>query len=77
MRPSSAATAGLTLDATDAQFLARALPRLPSDHQLNHPVTIELNGRAVVRARGASQDPPTELTLGHSGLDGQDIRINC
>ena len=64
VRALSAATAGLTLDAADAQFLVHALPRLPSDHELNHPVTIELNGRAVVRAKGAGQDPPTELTLG-------------
>ncbi len=76
VRSPSAATARIAIDPADAQFLVHALPRLPSDHELNHPVTIELNGRAVVRARATGEGPPTELTLARSGLDGQEIRVN-
>ncbi len=44
------ATARCQLSPSDAEFLAVAIPRLPSDEQYNFPVTLDLNGSIAVRA---------------------------
>jgi hypothetical protein len=72
--PGSAA-ARLRLDPADASFLAAALERLPGGGQANAPVTVELNGRVAVRARGESGGPATELVLTRSGYDGAATRV--
>ena len=46
-RPADA-VAQCQLSADDAQFLAKALPRLPGDDEYNFPVTLDLNGRVAI-----------------------------
>ena len=46
--PATAATHCL-FSAPDANFLAETLPRLPSDEDGNRPITLDLNGNAVVQ----------------------------
>ncbi len=58
------------LSAPDAAFLAQALPRLPGGSDGIGPVTVDLNGHVVVRARGEGERRPTELTLSRSGTTG-------
>ena len=52
-----AATSRLRLDPADAAFLADALGRLPGADRPNAPVTVDLNGRVAVRARGVGGRP--------------------
>lgn len=65
-----AAKSRLTMSAADARFLAETLPRLPSDDELHSPVTLDLNGRVLVRARESQKGRPTEVELGSSSLAG-------
>jgi hypothetical protein len=71
-----AATARCQLSGGDAEFLLQSLPKLPSDEELNWPVTLELNGSIAVRARAAGQASPTELVLNNSAWTGEPVRIN-
>ncbi|MGO9598331.1 MAG: hypothetical protein ACLP7Q_10105 [Isosphaeraceae bacterium] len=64
------------LDHEDARFLETALARLPGSEVLNSPATLEMNGKVVVRARGAEQAQITELVLNRSSYSGPPIRIN-
>jgi hypothetical protein len=75
-RQPAAATSRMSIDESDAEFLTEALIRLPSDHEQNNPVTLDLNGQVVVRARPAGQTRPTELILSHSQLHGENVVIN-
>jgi hypothetical protein len=72
---SGSAAARLRLDPGDATFLAAALGRLPGAEQVNAPVTVELNGRVAVRARGGSGGPATELELSRSDYTGAAARV--
>jgi hypothetical protein len=65
----------LQLDPEDAAFLAQALDRLPGGDAVNAPVTVDLNGRAAVRARG-EEEQPTELILARSGYTGAPVRLS-
>jgi hypothetical protein len=69
------AVARLRLDPADAAFLATALGRLPGGGQVNAPVTVELNGRVAVRARGEAGGPAAELELSRSDYAGEAIRV--
>ena len=70
------ATATCRLSPADASFLAETLPRLPSDDQLNYPVTLDLNGSVAIRSKPADQDQITELVLRNSSWSGEPVRIN-
>ncbi len=70
-----AAASRLRLDPADAAVLADALGRLPGADSPNAPVTVDLNGRVAVRARGAGDDPATELVLGRSAYTGVPVRF--
>jgi hypothetical protein len=70
------ATVTCRLSSSDARFLAETLPRLPSDDQMNHPVTVDVNGSVVIRAKPADQDRVTELVLRNSSWSGEPLRIN-
>ncbi len=70
-----AATARLRLDPADARFLADSLGRLPGADRANSPVTVDLNGRVAVRARGSGDGPATELILGRSAYTGVPVRF--
>ena len=61
----------LRLAAEDAAFLARTLPLLPGGDEENAPVTVDLNGQAIIRAQGPGQDRPTEVVLARSVISGQ------
>jgi hypothetical protein len=60
----------------DAAFLAETLPRLPSHDDGNRPVTLDLNGQIVVRAKPSDSDQPTELVLTGSSFSGEPVRVN-
>jgi hypothetical protein len=70
-----AATARLRLDPADAAFLADALGRLPGSEVNNAPVTVDLNGKVAVRARGPESDAITELVLSRSSYGGAPARF--
>ena len=72
--PGSVATR-LRLDAHDARFLLDSLGRLPGADEDNAPATVDLNGRIAVRARGADNDPATELVLSRSSFTGTPVRF--
>ena len=69
-----AAATRLVLHPTDARFLADALGRLPGADDGDAPVTLDLDGRVVVRARGES-GPATELVLARSSSAGPPARV--
>ncbi len=71
-----AATARLRLDPADAATLADALGRLPGADLPNSPVTVDLNGRIAVRAKGSGVGPATELVLGRSAYTGAPVRFS-
>ena len=70
-----AATARLRLDPADASFLTDTLGRLPGSEIHNAPVTVDLNGRVAVRARGSESDTTTELILSRSSYGGAPVRF--
>ena len=70
-----AATARLRLDPADASFLTDTLGRLPGSEIHNEPVTVDLNGRVAVRARGSEPDTTTELILSRSSYGGEPVRF--
>jgi hypothetical protein len=65
----------LVLDAGDAAALASALPALPGADDEHRPVTLDLNGHAVVRARAADQPRATEVDLARSTVLGPPLRL--
>ena len=71
----SAATTTLTLTENDAEFLTRAAKRLPGAGEMNAPVTLDLNGAVVVRAKSDEQQSPTDLILRNSQRCGDELRI--
>jgi hypothetical protein len=60
----------------DADFLAKAVKRLPSNGDYNSPVTVDLNGEVVIRTQGEDQSAPTELVLSNSSRSGETVRFN-
>ncbi len=72
----SAATTTLEIAEADATFLLDNVKRLPTSEDFNQPVTLDLNGEVVVRARGEDEQPVTELALVNSTRSGDVIRIN-
>jgi len=73
--PSQAVTK-LHLAPSDAEFLTRTLKQLPAADQYDRPITIDLNGAAVVRARSEDQ-PLTEVRLTNSHRTGEELRVAC
>jgi hypothetical protein len=74
-RPADA-VAKLQVSDSDAMFLLKSLKRLPSADEYNLPVTVDLNGAAVIRAQADESQSPTELLLSASTVSGDAIRIN-
>jgi len=66
----------LELSADDAKFLGEVLPRLPCDDPLFEPVTLDLNGRVLLRAREADRARPTQVELTASRLEGPAVTLN-
>jgi hypothetical protein len=63
----------LELSEADADFLAETLPRLPGNDDQFRPITVDLNGHAIVRACGQDAKCPTEVCLTSSRLVGDPI----
>jgi hypothetical protein len=72
----SAPYSRLRLSDADADFLVRALPRLPRDDMSHDSVTVDLNGSVAIRARSQAGAAPTELVLVGSQRLGEQIGIN-
>lgn len=66
--------ATMQLAAVDSKFLLDNLPRLPTG-DTHRELTVELNGRVVLRACSASSTRPVELILSNSGKQGAGIRV--
>ncbi len=73
--PETAATR-LTIDDSDAAFLADTLPGLPQADDTYVPLTLELNGRVTLRTRGGDPERTTELVLNRSRFTGAPLRVN-
>ena len=71
-----AATTTLALAEEDAEFLALAAKRLPGSEDANAPVTLDLNGAAVIRAQASGQQSPTDLVLSNSRRIGAELKIS-
>ena len=65
----------LIMTDNDAAFLAPVIPRLPCHDDHFQPVTLDLNGQIVVRAR-PSEGRATEVVLSGSALAGEPRLIN-
>jgi hypothetical protein len=63
------------LEAQDAAFLARALPRLPGAGDDLAPITLDLGDSVVVRARAEGQTRVTEVVLRRSEVTGRPVRL--
>lgn len=63
------------LASEDAEFLGRALPRLPGQHDEHGPLTVDLNGEVCVRARADGQRRITEVILPRSQCTGRPLRF--
>lgn len=59
----------------EREFLLQVLPKLPGEKDENAPVTLALNGHAVVRARADGQSRVTELVLDKSHVTGKALRF--
>jgi hypothetical protein len=59
----------------DAIFLARTLARLPGKDEDSQPLTVDLNGGVILRARAAGQGKATEIVLAHSDFTGKPVRF--
>ncbi|MBV09485.1 hypothetical protein [Rubinisphaera sp.] len=69
-------TSTMLISDADAEFLSKAVKRLPSNDNLNHPVTVDLNGAVSIRAQGTDDPQPTEVVLTSSRRDGEAIKIS-
>jgi hypothetical protein len=68
------AIATLELGRGDRKFLVANLRRLPGENEPHADVTLDVNGRVVVRAR-EGESAPTELILANSRKTGEDALI--
>ncbi len=64
------------LNPGDAALLSQALPSLPADDTFNGRVTLDLNGRVVLQAQGATASRTSELILSNSKLQGSPVRLS-
>lgn len=65
----------LELSEADAGFLLDVLPRLPSDSD-NRPITLDLNGRVIVRCRAEETGRTTEVVPQSSPYHGEPLTLN-
>ncbi len=74
--PTEAATSHLRIAQADAEFVRHTLSGLPSHDAQFDPITLDLNGRVIIRALGEGQAQTSELVLSNSQLNGMPIRLN-
>lgn len=65
----------MQVDAADARFLTDTVRRLPADDLTDRPLTLDLNGSVMVRARKDEQSPMMELLLSRSHRVGDQLRL--
>jgi hypothetical protein len=75
-RSANSAVSRLQVSPADAQSISQSLSRLPGNDELYRPITLDMNGQIVIRARGEEQAQPTELLLGESACSGESLRIS-
>ncbi len=63
------------INAEDAAYLARILPRLPGAGEVSSPMTLELADPVVLRARADGQTRITEVVLARSSCTGKPVRV--
>jgi hypothetical protein len=73
--PIESATSVVSLAAVDAHFLMTNLRRLPGAKENHAPVTMEINGCVLVRAKGEADTTATELLLSNSANLAADARL--
>lgn len=59
----------------DADALIRTLPRLPAEKDHDAPLTVDLNGQVLIRAKAEQQSHATELKLEQSKVFGSPVRF--
>jgi len=74
--PPGAARTRLVLDPGEAAALAGGLAKLPGTAD-SSPVTLDLGGRVVVRARGGDDRQATAVALPASRAEGPAVRVAC
>jgi hypothetical protein len=73
----SSAVTRCRISGEDVTFLVKSLSRLPGEDDEDAPVTVDLNGRPVVRARGEKQSRVMEVVLARSEVLGKAVRFNA
>jgi hypothetical protein len=66
--------ATLKLASADAKFLVDNLHRLPNG-ETHRELTVDLNGKVILRAASPSTPRPAEMFLRNSSKQGEDVRI--
>jgi hypothetical protein len=66
----------LELTSGDAEFLKSTLPHLPCHDEVHRPITLDLNGRVLVRSRELSCAYPVEVDLRSSQFEGDPLILN-
>lgn len=72
----SSARTTMVLAETDALYLNQAAQRLPGAGEMNSPVTLDLNGAVVVRAKAGEQSSVTDLVLRNSQRRGEELKVS-
>src|SRR5262249_48230353 len=70
-----AAVAHCHIDFGDAEFLAKALERLPGATDEHAPITLDLDGKVIIRAKAEGKEQVVELVLARSKVTGKSIRM--
>ncbi|MHC2068155.1 hypothetical protein ACYFX5_11820 [Bremerella sp. T1] len=65
----------LALNDEDAAFLQQNLQHLPGTNAANSPITVDLNGKVVFRARDAEKSSACDLIMSRSRWTGKFIRF--
>jgi hypothetical protein len=66
----------LCLSAEDTSFLLEVVPRLPTETDQQGRVTLDLNGRVALLAKGDGPAPVTQVVLQNSQRNGDEVRLN-
>lgn len=72
----SSASTTMVLAETDAVFLDQIAQRLPGAGEMNSPVTLDLNGAVVVRAKSGELSSITDLVMRNSRRQGEELKVN-
>jgi hypothetical protein len=66
----------LSLSAEDVSYLLDVVPRLPTETNQDGRVTLDLNGRVALLAKGDGATPITQVVLRNSQRTGDEVRLN-